>query len=268
MCELFAMSAARPTAVGDSLRRLMPRGGETGPHADGWGVAFYEGRGARIFKDPESAARSRFLALLADHDPKSKAVIAHIRKANPAVFGRASANTHPFEREWKGRSWVFAHNGKLPDLDRGDACPFGHYRPVGATDSELAFCLIMNALVRASAPGDDRPSPDRLVGTIWPVVETLADLGEFNFILGDGEYLYAHAHTNLYVLQETGGEDVILLATAPLTDEPWRRLPAGRIHVFGDGIDITVPSWSAGSAPRPLMRSGRGATMACHWGGQ
>jgi len=263
MCELFAMSAGRPTAVGDSLLSLMPRGGETGPHADGWGVAYFDGRAARIFKDPEPAAQSRFLALLAEQNPKSKAVIAHIRKANPAVFGRASANTHPFEREWKGRSWVFAHNGKLPDLDRGDACPFGRYRPVGATDSELAFCLIMNALVQASAPGEDRTPPDRVVGTIWPVVETLADLGEFNFILGDGEYLYAHAHTNLYVLQDSGGEGVTLLATAPLSDRPWRRLPAGCIHVFAEGTDVTAPAWSAAPVPPPLMRSRHGVTMSC-----
>ena len=52
MCELFAMSANRPTDVNQSLALLRPRGGEIGLHADGWGVAFYEGRAARIFKEP------------------------------------------------------------------------------------------------------------------------------------------------------------------------------------------------------------------------
>jgi glutamine amidotransferase len=268
MCELFAMSADRPRDVGDSLSRLMPRGGETGPHADGWGVAYYEGRAARIFKDPAPAAESRCLALLANHGWKSTAVIAHIRKANPSAFGRATANTHPFEREWNGRSWVFAHNGKLPDLDHGDACPSGRYRPLGDTDSELAFCLIMNAVVRAAAPGEDRPSPEKLVRTIWPAVETLADLGEFNFILGDGENLYAYAHTNLHALRKTAGENTVLLATAPLTDEPWRRLPAGKIHVFANGDDITPSRTSVGNQPVPnlsnaLMQPAHGATMSC-----
>ena len=266
MCELFAMSAGQPAEVGDSLLRLMPRGGEIGPHADGWGVAYYEGRGARVFKEPSPAAQSRLLPLLASHNLTSRAVIAHIRKANPAVFGRASENTHPFEREWNGRSWVFAHNGKLPDLDRGDACPSGRYRPLGDTDSELAFCLIMNALVRTARAGQDRIPPDQLVGTIWPVVETLAGLGEFNFILSDGEHLYAHAHTNLHVLHKrTKGGNVALLATAPLTDEPWRRLPAGTIHVFAGGVEIGVPHWTAGPAlpVMGLMQAAHGARMVC-----
>ncbi len=38
------MSANRPAEAGKYLSRLMPRGGATGPHADGWGVAYYEGR--------------------------------------------------------------------------------------------------------------------------------------------------------------------------------------------------------------------------------
>ncbi|MFN5713104.1 MAG: biotin carboxylase N-terminal domain-containing protein, partial [Bradyrhizobium sp.] len=46
---------------------------------------------------PAPAAESRFLGMLAEHPFKSTAVIAHIRRANPAVFGRATANTHPFE---------------------------------------------------------------------------------------------------------------------------------------------------------------------------
>lgn len=266
MCELFAMSAGRPTEVGDSLSLLMPRGGDTGPHADGWGVAYYEGRAARIFKDPAPAAESRCLALLADQDLKSTAVIAHIRKANPAVFGRATANTHPFERELNGRSWVFAHNGKLPGLDHGDARPGVRFRPLGDTDSERAFCLIMNAIERASSPGEDRLSPEKLVRTIWPVVEVLTELGEFNFILSDGENLYVHAHTNLHVLRKTAGEDVTLLATSPLTDEPWRRLPAGIVHVYANGDDITPVQLTAGVRPVPalhgsLMQPALGATM-------
>ena len=50
MCELFGMSARRPTDVNRSLALLRPRGGEVGPHSDGWGLAFYEGKAARIFQ--------------------------------------------------------------------------------------------------------------------------------------------------------------------------------------------------------------------------
>lgn len=249
MCELFAMSASRPAEVGEYLSRLMPRGGKTGPHADGWGVAYYEGRAARVFKDPAPAAESRFLALLTEHSVRSTAVIAHIRRANPAIFGRATANTHPFEREWNGRSWVFAHNGKLPGLHGSDACPDGRFQPLGDTDSELAFCYILDAIARGL--GRDRYfSPATLVDTIQPVVDELATFGEFNFVLSDGECLYVHADTNLHLLQRsvTTGRDVhrmSLLATAPLTAEPWRRLAPGSIHVYRHGEDILAQRHAA-----------------------
>ena len=40
MCELLGMSANVPTDICFSFAGLMRRGGQTGPHADGWGIAF------------------------------------------------------------------------------------------------------------------------------------------------------------------------------------------------------------------------------------
>ncbi|NBA25711.1 class II glutamine amidotransferase, partial [Aeromonas caviae] len=56
MCELLGMSANVPTDICFSFTGLMLRGGKTGPHKDGWGITFYEGRGFRTFKDPEPSA--------------------------------------------------------------------------------------------------------------------------------------------------------------------------------------------------------------------
>lgn len=58
MCELLGMSANTPTDLCFSFTGLTRRGGETGPHKDGWGVAFYEGKGVRMFHDPEPCATS------------------------------------------------------------------------------------------------------------------------------------------------------------------------------------------------------------------
>jgi glutamine amidotransferase len=235
------MSANHPTDVNHSLALLKPRGGKIGPHADGWGVAFYEGRAARIFKEPVPAAESRCLAFIAEYDFQSTTVIAHIRKANPEKIGRASANTHPFEREWNGRSWVFAHNGKLPGLREDHAFGVERFQPLGETDSEYAFCLLLDAIVAASAAGGNTLVAVNLVEIIEPLVERLCAFGEFNFILSDGESLIVHAHTNLHALHRTCGIDncaqkVVLLATSPLTDEPWVRLENGSIHVYSNGM--------------------------------
>jgi predicted glutamine amidotransferase len=254
MCELFAMSASAPTDVNHSLALLRPRGGELGPHADGWGVAFYEGRAARVFKEPVPAAESRCLAFIADYDFQSTMVIAHIRRANPERVGRASANTHPFEREWNGRSWVFAHNGILSGI-RADEFALNRFRPLGETDSEHAFCLLLEAIAASHTHTRTGLSADAIVDTIRPVVARLAELGEFNFVLGNGESLIVHAHTNLHVLRRSCRADdcrqkVILLATSPLTGEPWVRLPAGSVHVYAHGRDV-APGANSMPARKP-----------------
>lgn len=53
MCELLGMSANVPTDICFSFTGLVLRGGGTGPHKDGWGITFYEGKGCRTFKDPQ-----------------------------------------------------------------------------------------------------------------------------------------------------------------------------------------------------------------------
>lgn len=247
MCELFAMSSSAPTDVNHSLALLKPRGGEIGPHSDGWGVAFYEGSAARIFKEPVPAAESRCLAFIAEYDFKSETVIAHIRKANPEKFGRASANTHPFEREWNGRSWVFAHNGKLPGLRDRRQFALRRFQPLGETDSEHAFCLLLDAVAGSGTRVRRALSARVIVERIRPIVEQLARLGELNFLLSDGVSLIAHAHTRLHALRRTcAGEcgtcNVVLLATSPLTDEPWTQLRPGSIHVYSGGKEIVLPA--------------------------
>lgn len=247
MCELFAMSASEPTDVNHSLALLRPRGGAIGPHADGWGVAFYEGRAARIFKEPVPAAESRCLAFITDYDFKSETVIAHIRKANPERFGRTTANTHPFEREWNGQSWVFAHNGKLPGLVASHGPAPHRFQPLGDTDSEIAFCLMLDAIAAAGAPVRGKLTAAEIIARIAPIVARLAALGEFNFFLSDGESLIVHAHTRLHLLSRActscaGQLRVILLATLPLTDEPWVPLQPGSLHAYAGGREIALPT--------------------------
>ncbi|MAF50313.1 MAG: class II glutamine amidotransferase [Rhodospirillaceae bacterium] len=242
MCELFGMSARHPTDVNHSLALLRPRGGEIGPHSDGWGVAFYEGRAARVFKEPVPAAESRCLAFISEYDFQSTTVVAHIRKANPAEIGRASANTHPFERELCGCSWVFAHNGKLPGMRDDPGLTPRRFLPMGDTDSEYAFCLLLDAIAEH---GDSACafSPADFVTRIDRLVEQLAGFGEFNFMLSDGDHLTAPVHSRLHLLrrtcdQEDCQQEVVLLATSPLTDEPWVPLIPGSLYVFAHGTEL------------------------------
>ena len=241
MCELLGMSARHPTDVNHSLALLRPRGGELGPHTDGWGVAFYEGRAAQIFKEPVPAAESRCLAFIADYDFRSTIVIGHIRKANPTQIGRASANTHPFSRELGGRSWVFAHNGKLPGVQDDQSFTLGRFRPIGETDSEHAFCFLLD---RVAAAGDGRLLGPRELGAVLRApVEALSRLGELNFLMSDGAHLVAFANAKLHsvlriCVERECSQQVVVLATTPLTDEVWSPLASEQLHVFEAGEEV------------------------------
>jgi len=97
MCELLGMSANVPTDIVFSFTGLMQRGGRTGPHRDGWGIGFYEGRGLRLFQDPAASSESEVANLVQRYPIKSEVVIGHIRQAN--VGKVCLSNTHPFVRE-------------------------------------------------------------------------------------------------------------------------------------------------------------------------
>ena len=125
MCQLLGMNCNTPTDIAFSFEGFRRRGGLTDHHADGFGIAFFEGAGARVFLDVEPSARSRVADFVRDYPIKSENVIAHIRKATQG--GVNLVNTHPFQRELWSRYWVFAHNGNL----EGFAPPEGrYYRPI------------------------------------------------------------------------------------------------------------------------------------------
>lgn len=248
------MSANVPTDICFSFTGLMQRGGKTGPHRDGWGIAFYEGRGCRLFHDPHPSVDSEVARFVQQYPIKSLIVISHVRRANR---GRVCLeNTHPFTRELWGCNWTFAHNGQLKGVKK---LPLGFYRPVGTTDSEHAFCWMLEQ-VRRRFP--HRPTQPQ---ALWRLLRALAARlnrrGVFNFLMSDSQYLYAHCGTQLWWLtrrapfaeahlidielavdfqQETTPNDVVsVIATRPLThNEAWTRMARASFAVFDQGLTV------------------------------
>lgn len=181
MCELLGMSANVPTDIVFSFTGLMQRGGGSGPHRDGWGVGFYEGRGLRLFQDPQASIDSEVARLLTRYPIKSEVVIGHVRQANVGTV--CLANTHPFSRELWGRNWCFAHNGQLSDFT-----PLGSfYRPVGDTDSEAAFCDLLNRVRAAFA---EPVAWGQLLPVLVDAASHYRRHGVFNCLLSDGDWLF------------------------------------------------------------------------------
>ena len=250
MCQLLGMNCNTPTDVMFSFTGFAERGGRTDHHADGWGIAFFEGRGLRHFVDHSPAFDSPVAELIRRYPIKSRNVIAHIRKATQGEI--SLENCHPFVRELWGRYWVFAHNGDLKDFHPR---LHGSFKPVGTTDSERAFCWIMQELAKSHA---GVPTVEELTLTLRELTPRISRHGTFNFMLSNGQALWAHASTQLhYVLRKhpfahaslsdedlsidfarttTPTDKVAVVVTAPLTtNEAWTAFEPGEVKVFVDG---------------------------------
>lgn len=254
MCQLLGMNCATPTDITFSFRGFSQRAGITSDHCDGFGIAFFEDKACRLFVDNQSAVESPIAELVRNYPIKSRNVIAHIRKATQGKINLE--NSHPFMRELWGRQWIFAHNGDLLDFDPPLT---GHFTPIGNTDSERAFCFLLDQLVAKF--GYVEPSLTQVFELLLEIAPKIAEHGTFNFCLSNGQALFSYAVTKLHWLvreypfkpaqlidldvevdfsQVTTPEDrVAVITTEPLTqNEVWQAFQPGEMILFQYGQPI------------------------------
>ncbi len=267
MCELFAISSIEPTNVTFSLDEFSKHGGLEGPHKDGWGVAFYADHDVQIIKEASTASHSECMDFIKSHHIQSKLIVSHIRRATQGEV--KLENTQPFCRELGGRMHVFAHNGNLTGIASDKNLKHSIFRPVGDTDSEYAFCSLMD-LLKELWLSEQEPTIDDRVKLVSDFARIIRRYGSANFIYSDSELLFAHGHKrthdnekefrppglhilsrecfiNLEKQQEIIGlkietllkeQKVILLASVPLTTENWVPLDEGELVVLKNGAII------------------------------
>ncbi|TRZ67412.1 MAG: hypothetical protein D4S02_05240 [Rhodocyclaceae bacterium] len=229
MCELFGYSGDREQGLSHWLAPFRWRGGGNADNPDGWGVAAWHGDAATLVKSAEPGFSSQRFARLSS-ELRTRLAIAHVRKArHPPVPGML--NTHPFIHACCNREWVFAHNGMVPEViewqTTGPLC-----QPTGETDSEYAFCHLLNEI----AEGYENPLRMAWIDRLARLSEKISTLGKFNFLLSDGHELIAYGHDRLHQLDvhDKLGRKVIV-ATEPLTDDPWQPFSPGELRVYRDG---------------------------------
>lgn len=269
MCELLGVVSNIPADLVFSFTGFALRGGQTGPHADGWGLSLYDGLFARTFLEPHPAFSSPLARFLRENPIQTGLAVAHIRKKTRGEA--AIQNTHPFARVLNGRHIVFAHNGTLPNVKNR---PLHIHSTIGDTDSEHAFCVLLEAL--RAAYGEKYPDDPRALGrTLFELGNELGEDGVFNFLYADGEYLYARCGDNLssivrrapFGLATLVDADVrvnlgelmgsspdtrmAVIATEPLTrDETWNKATPGTLWVFRAGeLICTYPGTQPVQAP-------------------
>ncbi|MHA1597872.1 MAG: class II glutamine amidotransferase [Alphaproteobacteria bacterium] len=261
MCELFGLSSNLPVTASFSLEAFALHGGDTGPHRDGWGIAYFENGDVRLIKEAEPAANSDWVNFIERHHLRSRIVLSHIRKATQGSI--SFANTQPFIRELGGRMHVFAHNGNLVGIERVETLSYQHYRPVGETDSEHAFCALLERLSELWLNISGVPSLAQRFQIVCQFASEIGPLGPANFLYADGDTLFAHGNKRTQtasgklappglfrlcrqcvpesVFDVPGlcldGHDqhVVLVASVPLSGEDWVPLDEGEVLCLQNG---------------------------------
>lgn len=260
MCELLGMSSRYPARLTSSLMSLAAHAGGTSRNRDGWGIALYEERDVALFKEAGPASESTLVQLLLAGGPSTTLALGHIRHATQGA--RTLANTAPFARELAGRMHVFAHNGNLHGIDI--SLGSGSFQPIGETDSEQAFCALLEKLEELYISAEIPTLKHRLAVIASFAIE-LRKLGPANFMYADSDVLFAHADRRLqldtglvaspalYLWQTPASspaqqltdilsaagiarQRVTLIASVPLACEGWHPMKEGEIVAVRSGV--------------------------------
>jgi len=189
------------------------------PH--GWGIALLDGNAPFLFKEGQAAHES-FNAKWFAKGTKLTAstAIFHLRYASKGAV--ADRNAHPFVQD----SWAFAHNGTVkPEANGIKPVKFN---PTGETDSEIAFCYLMERL-----SGQKQSKQDK-------IIKSVADqIGYgFNFLLGKQDILYAYwsGYNSLYYLSIPKAGHIV--STVPLSGNEWMPFEKGQLMKFQGGYKL------------------------------
>lgn len=252
MCRMFGFLATHPTHLGcalvDAPHSLLVQSSEDlegFAHADGWGIAQWQDRSLSVTRHVEAAHEGEEYRAVA-REVRARCLIAHVRQATAGDV--CLQNTHPFVEA----PWVFVHNGTVRhfadgvgDRMRAEIARPRHDRIKGTTDSEVLFQLLMTRL-------QERPQArplDVLAAVISDVASWCSSAGPcenlgLNVLLSDGSRLFgARWQQSLWTVRREGIYDrelcgtahreaaappdyrALLIASEPLTDEPWHPMP-------------------------------------------
>jgi glutamine amidotransferase len=224
----------------------------------------------------------------------SSMYVAHVRQRTVGAAAPTHADTHPFVRELNGREYAFAHNGTLA----GDFWqrPLGRFKPLGKTDSEFLFCLLLaeqesfEHLSEELADGVEndsiqhaRPTAEQHWKWLHRFLHRLNDYGKLNCILTDGSWMLVYhdrnawkglTYRNVFLhedamrhfgdatvavnLQASPVNQGIIVATNPLSvADGWERMVPGSMMVLHEGKIV----FSAQAALHQLNGAANGATV-------
>lgn len=232
---------------------------ESSLQVPGWGIGWYppDEVAAVVVKEPEPRDEDVFRALVEGWQRfRSPTFVCHLRGTTKRVN---QADAQPFVRTHGGRDWLFSHQGGLRQSElRALSLGFRPvFEPVGLSDSERAFCWFMTQ-VRAQGCRS-LGELDLLEVRRW--LRELNALGTANFLISDGMDLLVYSdssgfknpwwarfvppHDDTKLTNHVLDLDIVnpldtsrsvtVIATRPLSDGEWQRVPPGELVVMRRG---------------------------------
>jgi predicted glutamine amidotransferase len=225
MCRVFGCVASEPVSVRNELLEAEnPMIRQSEEHDSGWGMAVYEraeGAEPRVVRFPHAAhADGEFRG---STGLRGRIFNVHVRRAT--MGGLTMENTHPFCLG----SNSFGHNGTV--LEFGRLLEQGVAKPVGQTDSEHVFNLLMQ-----------RFDPADVIGSLRSTMRKVVDCSQFsglNFLFSDGERLYAY-RLGIFELHWLARPGQLLVASEKVTGEAWHTVRQDCLLVL-DPDDVVEP---------------------------
>ena len=242
MCRLYVSVDHSPA---DRRQQLLdaPNGlrRQARAHADGWGVAWFEGGRPRTRHSLGPALTDPALAPAVD-ELKGPVVLAHVRAAS--VGSVRLENTHPFS----AGEWVFAHNGTVPGFDGLRAqvaalcSPDERTQVRGETDSEWLFALIRTELAHGAA----LPRAERMLQAISRTIHAVERLcagrvrqPSTNLLLCSADsFAISCLRRSLFVRRPPGG-GVVVASEPDRVHADWVRQPP-RALIYADTSGLVV----------------------------
>jgi glutamine amidotransferase len=192
-------------------------------HLDGWGIGWYEGKTAKLYKSGNSVVeeKEKFFSIL-EEIKETKILIVHFRKS-AWENTNSPKNSHPF----KYKNILFAHNGTIHNYKK-ILSQINHPRRVNMLDSEAFFYLIVSM------------NEENLKEKFKKAVEEIkikCDYSSLTCVFSDGENLYAYrSFTKLkdyYTLYYTKTNNSFFICSEPIgKDLNWKILKKEKLFVI------------------------------------
>lgn len=227
MCEIFGACAEKSCLFNEYLNEFYSHSNE---HPHGWGMASVNGGEVLVEKEPIQASKSRYLKERLSVPIEAEAILAHIRYAT--IGNVEYKNCHPFrKKDNQGRIWTLVHNGTIFEYEPLEDMIYYQY---GDTDSERILLYLVDQVNQEEAARPEGLGDEERFRLLESIISDMAKGNKLNLLFFDGEYLYVHTNykDSLYYLQKEGE---VLLSTAPLGREKWKKVPMMTLLVYKAG---------------------------------